>query len=583
MKNDIVMEHDALIGTTIEGRYLIKECIGEGGMGAVYVAEHLKLHKEVALKLIHPEFAEHDNAAERFAREAMVTSRFQHPNVVSAIDYGDLPEGGAYLAMELVRGRSITKILETEGCLPWARACELAAQIADALAAAKAHGIVHRDIKPENILVMNKADGSETVKVLDFGIARFDRESMAPPSTAGRRMTLQGMVLGTPGYMAPEQLVGERAGHQADLYSLGVVLWECIVGRSLWNAEDMQTLLKRQLSETPPSVRDASEDLTLPNELVGLVASLLKRRPSERPQDAAEVRDLLKLLVTSQRGSGLMRLPDTPLAERLAAMADVVQLAEEKSAIRLDATVPIEIMTPEEVTEVPKTGERPITRVSPPVPPPKKRKSRVGVLLVILVMVAAGALVYTGQLEVALKPKGDLNTIATAIAPKLVQKEEEEPAAAVEPQEPQEDEETSGTGLPEALDPHLDALVRAESRAERVESAETLLAHLPMEEVPVYVRLLAHLQLAANCARKKEQLEKLIEVPDPRALPGLVMISQRAKEGCGKPKRDCLACMRSELDGLISDLEEEVARAAATDAKEAAPSDVPAEVSAEAQ
>ena len=280
-------DKDPLLGTSIDGRYRIVEALGEGGMGTVYVAEHLSLRRQVALKIIRPEFAGNSAAAERFAREAMVTSRFQHPNVVSAIDYGTLDGGGAFLAMELVRGRSITSILETEGCVPWGRACVLAAQIADALAAAKAHGIVHRDIKPDNILVTTKADGTETVKVLDFGIARFDRESMAPPAMSSSQVTRQGMILGTPGYMSPEQLIGDRASHQSDLYSLGVVLWECIVGKPLWRADDFQSLVKAQLSEEPQNVRDASEDLTVPDELVGLLASLLQRKPQNRPDDAA--------------------------------------------------------------------------------------------------------------------------------------------------------------------------------------------------------------------------------------------------------------------------------------------------------
>ena len=342
MDEDTPIEQDPLIGTTIEGRYKILECLGEGGMGAVYVAEHLTLHKQIALKVIHPEFAGQEAAAERFKREAMVTSRFQHPHVISAIDFGTMPDGGAFLAMELVRGRSLTEILEAEGCLPWGRACMLMSQLADALAAAKDHGIVHRDIKPDNILIARRQDGTETVKVLDFGIARFSRESLTPPNmTVGAQVTREGMIIGTPGYMSPEQSIGEPADHRSDLYALGVILWECIVGKQLWDADSLKELIRAQLATDPPSVRASADDLTLPDELEGLVTSLLKREARDRPDDAAEVRDLLRILSNMGRGSGSFSLPEAPLVERLAAMAEA---RPELRRTRLCETATIELV-----------------------------------------------------------------------------------------------------------------------------------------------------------------------------------------------------------------------------------------------
>ncbi len=222
------------IGRFVDGRYRVVEKLAEGGMGSVFVAEHVTLGKLVALKVIHPSLAGDDDFAERFAREAMVSAKLDHPHVASAMDFGRLPEGGAYLVLQLVRGPSVQDVLEREGALAWPRVCAIGAQVADALAAAHAEGIVHRDLKPENVLLERRDDGAEHVKVLDFGIARVDASPQGPSaglSRAGtgrpiatRALTRRGMVVGTPGYMSPEQALGEETDFRTDLYALGVLL-----------------------------------------------------------------------------------------------------------------------------------------------------------------------------------------------------------------------------------------------------------------------------------------------------------------------------------------------------------------------
>jgi serine/threonine-protein kinase len=203
----------AMLGRELDGRYRIVRVLGEGGMGAVFVAEHLTLHKQVALKVIRAELAGNGEVAARFAREAMATAQFEHPHVASAIDYGTLPEGGAYFVMLLVRGRGLRSMCGGHGDnarVPWRRACALGAQVADALSAAKAAGIIHRDLKPDNVLVEQREDGSDLVKVLDFGIAHIAPRDAGTEGTANRQLTRVGMVMGTPGYMAPEQAVRDR-------------------------------------------------------------------------------------------------------------------------------------------------------------------------------------------------------------------------------------------------------------------------------------------------------------------------------------------------------------------------------------
>lgn len=267
-------------------------------MGAVFAAEHLQLQKQVALKVVHPGLAGNAAAAARFAREAMATSRIDHPNVISAMDYGTLADGTAYLAMQLVRGPSLAHLLQDGQPVHWVRMAHIGAQIADALVAAQPHAIVHRDLKPENVLLQPLQDGRDLVKVLDFGVAKFSRSSVAPPSVQqGQAMTGQGLVVGTAGYMSPEQCVGEEADVRSDLYSLGVILWEGVVGRRLWVAEDLQAIVQKQMSGPAPAVGMASGNADIPASFELLVAQLLAARREHRLNDPVEVRDKLRAFV----------------------------------------------------------------------------------------------------------------------------------------------------------------------------------------------------------------------------------------------------------------------------------------------
>jgi eukaryotic-like serine/threonine-protein kinase len=293
------------VGRTLDGRYRIDELLGEGGMGAVYTAEQLTLHKPVAIKVIRAELAGNGEVAARFAREAMATAHFEHPNVASAIDYGTLPEGGAYLVMQLVRGRNLRDILERTGPVAWPRACELMAQVADALSAARAASIVHRDLKPENMLIEARDDGSELVKVLDFGIAHVAPRKAAAPEGAmlTRELTRVGTVMGTPGYMAPEQAVGDKVDHRTDLYALGVVLWECVTGRSLWDGPDVTSIITQQMTQPVPLLRDAMPSARVPRELDALVQRLCARAADGRPEHAGQVRDELRRIALLRNAS----------------------------------------------------------------------------------------------------------------------------------------------------------------------------------------------------------------------------------------------------------------------------------------
>ncbi len=275
------------IGQVLDARYQIRELLGEGGMGAVFAAEHLSLRKQVALKVIRAEFAGNEEIAARFTREAMATAQLDHPNVASALDYGTLPGGGAYLVTQLVRGRSL-EAHRTAGHMPWRQVCDLGAQIADALSAAHAIHIVHRDLKPDNILLEPRDDGTFLVKVLDFGVARITSGATLP----GGDLTRMGTVIGTPGYMAPEQAMGESVDFRVDIYALGVILWECIAGKVLWDGESVSDLFTRQLANPAPSL--ATMVPGIPPEISALVDLMLDRNPKRRPESARQVRDALR-------------------------------------------------------------------------------------------------------------------------------------------------------------------------------------------------------------------------------------------------------------------------------------------------
>ncbi|MCU0673605.1 MAG: protein kinase [Myxococcota bacterium] len=269
------------VGEIVDGRYRIERVLGEGGMGAVFVAEHLRLRKSVALKVVHGSFAGSAELAERFAREAMVSAKLEHPNVASAIDYGTLADGSAYLVMQLAPGKNLRAWLD-DGT-DWRFAVQVGAQIADALVAAHAIGVVHRDLKPENVMV----DERVQPRVLDFGIARVTEAGTSV-------LTRVGTVMGTPGYMPPEQAVGEPVDARADVYALGVILYELCTGALPYPQDELGKILAAQLTADPPRLSMRVPDV--PPELDALVAAMLASSKHARPSDVGPIRDSLRAM-----------------------------------------------------------------------------------------------------------------------------------------------------------------------------------------------------------------------------------------------------------------------------------------------
>jgi serine/threonine protein kinase len=275
---------DQFVGRVLAERYHMLKRLGEGGMGKVYLAEHVKMNRQCAVKVMNSALLNDSDSAQRFAREASNAARIIHPNVAAVFDYGET-DGVVYLVMEYVEGEPLTRLLERETALPPARAVDIAHQVAEALVAAHELGIVHRDLKPDNIIIAAGRNGRDIAKVVDFGIAKAIEES---PTES---LTRTGLVIGTPEYMSPEQLLGDPVDARSDIYSLGCILYQMLTGRRTFDEPTREQMIKRRLTEKAPHPRELVPEI--PKTLDLIVARMLNRTPHDRYATAAEVRDLM--------------------------------------------------------------------------------------------------------------------------------------------------------------------------------------------------------------------------------------------------------------------------------------------------
>ncbi|MEP7340928.1 MAG: SUMF1/EgtB/PvdO family nonheme iron enzyme, partial [Acidobacteriota bacterium] len=298
---------DGLIGSTLEGKYRIEAKLGAGGMGAVYRATRLLIGDEVAIKVLHAEQVADPQAIERFRREAQAAARLKHPNAVSIYDFGVSGEGLVYLVMELVEGQSLRDLIKQQGPLTPTAAAEVMSQVCAALDEAHRQHIVHRDMKPDNIIV-NATGAGLRVKVLDFGIAKM-RDLAA---TAGN-LTQAGNVMGTPHYMSPEQCLGEELDNRSDIYSLGAVLYEMLVGVVPFNSPTSTAVVVQHVNQSPPSLRAINVSISQAVEAVVLRA--LEKRREARPPTAGA---LAQELTTAVSGAYAAHAPDQSRANHIA-------------------------------------------------------------------------------------------------------------------------------------------------------------------------------------------------------------------------------------------------------------------------
>ncbi|HTE52237.1 MAG TPA: protein kinase [Kofleriaceae bacterium] len=274
---------DRLLGAKV-GNYEVKQKLGEGGMGAVYLAVHPNIGKRVALKVLHPEFSSNEDVIGRFFTEAKAVNDIQHPNIVDIIDYGEMPPFGGmgqkvvYFIMEFLAGDSLAKVIHDQAPLAPERAQMIAIQIADALGASHRHGIVHRDLKPDNVMISQRRDGRDFVKVLDFGIAKLTGDQQ------GSRRTRTGIVMGTPAYMSPEQCEGRgNIDHRTDIYALGILLYEMLTGQVPFGGEGYGEVLVQHLTQLPR--KPSTVRGVIPPHLEAVCMKVLEKRPSDRFAD----------------------------------------------------------------------------------------------------------------------------------------------------------------------------------------------------------------------------------------------------------------------------------------------------------
>ena len=280
-----IEQHEAAPDEIIADRYRMLECIGKGAMGTVYRAEHVQLGKPMAIKLLHRDLEQNSENVARFHREAEAASRLNHPNTVHVFDFGSTESGSLYLAMEYVDGDDLGKIIAREGAMPFGRVAYICALVAGSVADAHAAGVIHRDLKPENIVVTAGRDG-EQPKVLDFGLAKLFEGSL------GTQITGAGTIVGTPYYMSPEQIQGKELDPRSDVYALGAVMYECVVGEPVFEAPNPVGILTKHLSEEPPAPSTRSP-LSVPSEADEIIQRCLSKNPDDRFQTAEELRQAL--------------------------------------------------------------------------------------------------------------------------------------------------------------------------------------------------------------------------------------------------------------------------------------------------
>lgn len=319
-----VLEHPTAtpshIGTVLDGKYRLDSLLAEGGMGSVYKATHVMLGKTVAIKLIKPAIDVSPEIVRRFQREARATTALNHPNIIAVNDLGQTPDGTLYIAMEFIDGPSLKTVIQQTRAIAPARTIALLRQVASALSVAHKHGIIHRDLKPQNIMLTKSHDGAELVKLVDFGIAKTLEEGAT-------QLTQAGHALGTPYYMSPEQIEGREVDARSDLYALGIILYEMLVGEVPFSDQSTPAVLVKQLKERParPSIKNPNVSPAL--EAVAL--RCLEKDPTQRYQTAEEF-----MAALDEAGASMSQVGDMPTIPMRARAAAPSTAAEEATMPR---------------------------------------------------------------------------------------------------------------------------------------------------------------------------------------------------------------------------------------------------------
>ena len=325
------------VGQMISGRYLIRALIGEGGMGAVYLAEHTLMKKRFALKMLHTEMAKNPEVVARFRREAEAAAQIEHPNVVAASDFGQTEDGAFFLVLEYVDGTSLRDAIAS-GAFTVTRALRIVRQMALALERAHGAGVVHRDLKPENVMLVSRDGDPDFVKVLDFGVARFDPN--VERGEGQQPLTRVGSVIGTPEYMAPEQALGEKVVPASDLYAVGVILYELLAGVHPFEGDAMAMMSKHMVAPVPP-IAERAPHVSVPPPVEAIMRRLLEKEASARYPDARA----LVVAIEEVAGASGLDVGATPTSDRMR-----VAVARRSSAVIVPAAAPPAMSAPAAAT-----------------------------------------------------------------------------------------------------------------------------------------------------------------------------------------------------------------------------------------
>lgn len=310
----LVGDQGELVGTTVGGRYRVISLIGEGGMGQVYLAEHVRMKRKSAIKIMRPALLHEQAALQRFTREAENASKINHPNVAAIFDFGETDDGLVYLAMEYVDGESLAATLKRDVALHPMVGSDIIAQAADALQSAHDLGILHRDIKPDNVMVSKRPDGTFVVKLVDFGIARTMERG-------AQQVTQTGFAVGTPEYMSPEQLSGDVLDARSDQYSLALVAFMAITGHEAFASASSKESLIARLTSRPRRLEEVRNDLTWPESLQDVFDRALAPDPVDRYAAVSDFGNAFADSISEMTPTETAEIYRHALAQRLTSVA----------------------------------------------------------------------------------------------------------------------------------------------------------------------------------------------------------------------------------------------------------------------
>jgi hypothetical protein len=491
-------DDDAMLGRVLDGRWKITDLIGAGGMGAVYRVQHATIGKPMAVKVLHPRLGTKGDWAKRFEREAQVGGKIGHPNCVAVSDFGTLDDGSFYLVMELLQGESLGDVLDREAPLPWRRALHITRHVLRGLGHAHEHGVVHRDIKPGNIFLARTDDDPDFAKILDFGIAKLVGEG-------GTTITQAGITVGTPAYLSPEQAFGGELDGRSDLYSLSVVLYEMLTGRTPFGDRDMVAMLTAHAVADPPAMGDIAPDAAIPPPVEALVRQGLAKQPGDRFQNASEY---------------VARIDD--LLGRVPTTSGVHAASFPTRGVHSSAATPLPY------TPAPMAAAAPplVSGTHPVMLPPRPWKRTAGyVAAAVLVVGLVAALASRGG-EPAKSPAPTKAAPAKTAPPKPAVK-----PPAPKPPDPEP---------PKAVDP------------EPPKPAEGPIAQLREEQ---YKAAIQQLTKGKTCEQRKAAVAKLRELGDKRAIPALKKARYRMRGGIlGLGDSNTNKCLKADAEAAIAAL-----------------------------